>query len=284
MDYKPNQYQTPSPLLEKQPPTETSREQSGTRRILTLLFTTPGSEENESEGNTSLPTSKKKDLNTSTTSLLSVEEQDLFKKLLEALKNSPRLKKQPPIEEIAKEKKPSGSRPKSEPEPKGTMIGATVPVQVVVAEKEVKAALPRTFTGQRKEVKRFLREVLLYITLNLKTFANDRTKKHFLLSCMMDGPEEFWKNEKTNLLLAYNSEAKKTSFEPLDTALEAQMKLRDLKMKERANEYTYQFTYLANQMEYNNAAQIEAFKRELPKSLMMKIMTRLEGKLDMIKE
>ncbi|KAI3616359.1 hypothetical protein WG66_012629 [Moniliophthora roreri] len=88
---------------------------------------------------------------------------------------------------------------------------------------------------------------------------------------MTDRPGEFWKNKKTDLLLASDTEAEKVtwgefiedfkmSFQPLDTALEAQMKLRDLKMKERADEYTYQFTYLAKQTRYNDAAQIEAFK------------------------
>ncbi|KAI3613621.1 hypothetical protein WG66_006131 [Moniliophthora roreri] len=112
----------------------------------------------------------------------------------------------------------------------------------------------------------------------------DWTKKLFLLSYMTDGPEEFWKNEKTDLLLALNPDAEKvswgdfvedfkTSFKPLDTALEAQLKLQDLKMKERADEYTYQFSYLAKQTEYNNAVQIVAFKRGLPKSLVLKIMT-----------
>ncbi|ESK84884.1 hypothetical protein Moror_14925, partial [Moniliophthora roreri MCA 2997] len=121
------------------------------------------------------------------------------------------------------------------------------------------------------EAKRFLREVLLYITLNPKTFMSDRMKKLFLLLYMTDRPGEFWKNKKTDLLLANEKEAEKvtwsafiedfkTSFEPLDTALEAQMKLRDLKMKERANEYTYQFTYLAKQIGYNDVAQVEAFK------------------------
>ncbi|KAI3604997.1 hypothetical protein WG66_001893 [Moniliophthora roreri] len=101
---------------------------------------------------------------------------------------------------------------------------------------------------------------------------------------MTDRPREFWKNEKTDPLLSLDAEAEKvtwgefiedfkTSFEPLDTALEAQMKLRDLKMKERADEYMYQFTYLAKQTRYNNVAQIEAFKRGLPRSLMLKIMT-----------
>ncbi|ESK83035.1 hypothetical protein Moror_11733 [Moniliophthora roreri MCA 2997] len=76
----------------------------------------------------------------------------------------------------------------------------------------------------------------------------------------------------------------KTSFEPLDMALEAQLKLWDLKMKERANEYTYQFSYLAKQMGYNDAAQIVAFKRGLPKSLVLKIMTQPEGAPSNIKD
>ncbi|ESK84584.1 hypothetical protein Moror_13355 [Moniliophthora roreri MCA 2997] len=82
---------------------------------------------------------------------------------------------------------------------------------------------------------------------------------------MTDRPGEFWKNKKMDLLLANDAEAEKVtwaefvedfklSFKLLDTTLEAQMKLRDLKMKERANEYMYQFTYLAKKTGYNNAA------------------------------
>ncbi|ESK80828.1 hypothetical protein Moror_4313 [Moniliophthora roreri MCA 2997] len=112
---------------------------------------------------------------------------------------------------------------------------------------------------------------------------------------MTDRPGEFWKNEKSDLLLARDPEAKKVtwtkfieefklSFEPLDTALEAQLKLRDLKMKERADKYMYQFIYLTKQTGYNDAAQIIAFKRGLPKSLVLKIMTQPEGKPETIKE
>ncbi|ESK83582.1 hypothetical protein Moror_12072 [Moniliophthora roreri MCA 2997] len=95
---------------------------------------------------------------------------------------------------------------------------------------------------------------------------------------MSDGPGEFWKNEKMDLLLAYDPDAEKvtwseflddfrTSFEPLDPALKAQLELKDLRMKERANEYTYQFTYLAKQT-----------------GLALKIMTRPEGTPTMIKD
>ncbi|ESK81282.1 hypothetical protein Moror_8463 [Moniliophthora roreri MCA 2997] len=102
-------------------------------------------------------------------------------------------------------------------------------------------------------------------------FTTDQTKKLFLLSYMTDRPGEFWKNEKTDLLLAFNLDAEKVSwgdfvegfkmsFKPLDMALEAQLNLQDLKMKESADEYMYQFLYLAKQMGYNDTMQIVAFK------------------------
>ncbi|ESK81011.1 reverse transcriptase-rnase h-integrase [Moniliophthora roreri MCA 2997] len=197
---------------------------------------------------------------------------------------------------MAEDKKPSGSRPrKEEPVAEEAVIGSAMPVQVVLAVKEVKAALPRAFTGTRKDAKKFLREVLIYVVLNPKVFPDDRSKKLFLLSYMTDGPGEYWKNDKTDLLLAFDPDAEKvtwseflddfrTSFEPLDPALKAQLDLKDLKMKERADEYTYQFTYLAKQTGYNDAAQIVAFKRGLPRSLVFKIMTRPEGAPTTIKD
>ncbi|ESK82063.1 hypothetical protein Moror_13411 [Moniliophthora roreri MCA 2997] len=252
-----------SPLPESPPPVGTITDQQETKKTLTPLFTTGGSEERDSTDSTSQHISKKEDLDIWITFFPSVEEQDPFKRLLTALKNSLRLKKSPQIEEMSEDKKPLGSRLKVEPEAEEARISTTMPVQ---------------------EAKKFLREVLLYITLNPKTFTTDRTKKLFLLSYMTDGPGEFWKNEKMDSLLALDAEAEKvtwrefiedfkTSFEPLDTALEAQMKLRDLKMKERADEYTYQFTYLAKQTGYNDTAQIKAFKQGLLRSLMLKVMT-----------
>ncbi|ESK81072.1 hypothetical protein Moror_13385 [Moniliophthora roreri MCA 2997] len=42
--------------------------------------------------------------------------------------------------------------------------------------------------------------------------------------------------------------------------------------------------YLTKQTRYNNAAQIVAFKQGLPKSLVLKIMTQLEGAPTTIKD
>uniref|UniRef100_A0A0W0F5U5 CCHC-type domain-containing protein n=1 Tax=Moniliophthora roreri TaxID=221103 RepID=A0A0W0F5U5_MONRR len=284
-----------SPSLTSQPLTETQGEVPETKKTLTPSFTPIGSRTTEQEEEPSPNTPKPSDSDTLNISTDSQEELDPFQRLLQGLKNSPRSPKVQ-TETMAEDKKPSGSRPRrEEPAAEEAVIGSAMPVQVVSAVKEVKAALPRAFTGSRGEAKRFLREVLIYVALNPKAFPDDRSKKLFLLSYMTDGAGEFWKNDKADLLLAFDPEAEKvtwseflddfrTSFEPLDPALKAQLELKDLKMKERADEYTYQFTYLAKQTGYNDAAQIVAFKRGLPKSLVFKIMTRPEGAPTTIKD
>uniref|UniRef100_A0A0W0FFH1 Uncharacterized protein n=1 Tax=Moniliophthora roreri TaxID=221103 RepID=A0A0W0FFH1_MONRR len=139
-------------------PTEIPEECLKTRRTLTPLSITTGLGEIRSEEEMLPSTLKKPEPDTLNTSLTSAEESDPFQCLLHALKNSPRSTKQPQIEEMSEDKKPSGSRPKVEPIAEEAVIGATVPVQVVSAD---------------KEVKKFLREVQLYITLNPKTFTID---------------------------------------------------------------------------------------------------------------
>uniref|UniRef100_A0A0W0G0P3 CCHC-type domain-containing protein n=2 Tax=Moniliophthora roreri TaxID=221103 RepID=A0A0W0G0P3_MONRR len=284
-----------SPSLTSQPLTETPVNDPETRRISTLSFTPTGLKPIEHEEEFSPNTLKPSDSDTLNISTSSPEELDPFQRLLQELKNSPRSPKIQ-VEAMSEDKKPSRSRPKrEEPVAEEAVIGSAMPVQVVSAVKEVKAALPRAFMGARKDAKKFLREVLIYIALNPKVFPDDRSKKLFLLSYMTDRPGEFWKNDKTDLLLAYDKDAEKvtwtefledfrTSFEPLNPTLKAQLELKDLRMKERVDEYTYQFTYLAKQTGYNDAAQIVAFKRGLPRSLALKIMTRPEGAPTMIKD
>uniref|UniRef100_A0A0W0F8U2 Retrotransposon gag domain-containing protein n=1 Tax=Moniliophthora roreri TaxID=221103 RepID=A0A0W0F8U2_MONRR len=278
-----------------QPLIEIPEEDPGIRRTLTPSSISTGSRPTEFEERFSLNTPKPLELDTLNTSASSPEELDPFQRLLQGLKNSPRSPRIQ-LETMVEDKKLSGSRPKKEElKVEEAVIGSAMPVQVVLAVKEVKAALPRAFTGTQKDAKKFLREVLIYIALNPKAFPDDRSKKLFLLSYMTDGPGEFWKNDKTDLLLAFDPEAEKvmwsefiddfrTSFEPLDPALKAQLELKDLRMKDRADEYTYQFTYHAKQTGYNDTVQIVAFKQGLPRSLALKIMTRPEGAPTTIKD
>uniref|UniRef100_A0A0W0F931 Uncharacterized protein n=1 Tax=Moniliophthora roreri TaxID=221103 RepID=A0A0W0F931_MONRR len=163
---------SPSPSLMSLPLTETPREDPKTRRTLISSSIITGSGKNRSEEAMPPITLKESELDTSTTSLILAEDLDPFQCLLHALKNSPRAAKQPQLEEMSEDKKLSGSRPKVEMAEEAT-IGATVPIQVIPAEKEVKAVLPRAFTGHWKDAKKFLWEVMLYIALNPKTFPND---------------------------------------------------------------------------------------------------------------
>ncbi|ESK83219.1 hypothetical protein Moror_3289 [Moniliophthora roreri MCA 2997] len=135
------------PSLMSLPPTETPREDSETRRTSTPSSIITGLEENRSEEATPPITLKGFEPDTFTTSLTSAEDLDPFQHLLHTLKNSPRSAKQPQLEEMSEDKKPLESRPKVEAAAEEAVISATVPVQIVLAEKEVKAVLPRAFTG-----------------------------------------------------------------------------------------------------------------------------------------
>ncbi|ESK82841.1 hypothetical protein Moror_12242 [Moniliophthora roreri MCA 2997] len=138
---------SPLPLPMNPPLTETPGECPETKKTSIPLSISTGSEEIRSKEGTSPSMPKKLELDTSNTSLTSVEESDPFQRLLQALKKSPRLTKQLQIEEMSEDKKPSGSRPKVEPPVEEAVISATMPVQMVTAEKEIKAALPRAFEG-----------------------------------------------------------------------------------------------------------------------------------------
>uniref|UniRef100_A0A0W0F029 Putative reverse transcriptase-rnase h-integrase n=1 Tax=Moniliophthora roreri TaxID=221103 RepID=A0A0W0F029_MONRR len=252
-----------SPSPTSQPLIETPEENPEIKRTLTLSSILTGSRLIEFEERSSSNTPKPLESDTLNTSVSSPEELDPFQRLLQGLKNSLRSPKIQ-LETMVEDKKLSGSRPKKEElKVEEAVIGSVMLVQVVSAVKEA--------------------------------FPDDRLKKLFLLSYMTDGPGGFWKNDKTDLLLTFDPEAEKvtwsefiddfrTSFEPLDPALKVQLELKNLRIKDRADKYTYQFTYLAKQTGYNDAAQIMAFKRGLPRSLALKIMTRPEGAPTTIKD
>ncbi|ESK82952.1 hypothetical protein Moror_11819 [Moniliophthora roreri MCA 2997] len=88
------------------------------------------------------------------------------------------------------------------------------------------------FMEEWKDTKKFLLKVQLYIMLNSKAFKNNRLKELFILSYMKNGLGQFWKNKKTEMLLAEEDLSKapkwkdfldefKMSFKPLDTELDA---------------------------------------------------------------
>ncbi|ESK81281.1 hypothetical protein Moror_8462 [Moniliophthora roreri MCA 2997] len=90
----------------------TPEEHPGTKRTLTPLSIMTGLGETRSEEETPPITLKKLKPDTLNTSSTSAEELDPFQHLLHALKDSPRSTKQPQLEEMAEDKKPSAADPR----------------------------------------------------------------------------------------------------------------------------------------------------------------------------
>uniref|UniRef100_A0A0W0F9T1 DUF4939 domain-containing protein n=1 Tax=Moniliophthora roreri TaxID=221103 RepID=A0A0W0F9T1_MONRR len=125
--------------------------------------------------------------------------------------------------------KPLGSRLKKE---ESTVVASTVTKEEEDSGREIKAMLPTPFTEDRKDMKKFMQKVQLYVALNLKAFKKDKLKELFMLSYIQGGPTQFWKSEKPDALLAEENPKKisawkdflknfKESFEPLDVELDA---------------------------------------------------------------
>ena len=61
--------------------------------------------------------------------------------------------------------------------------------------KEIKINPPKPFTGKRDDLRRFIQEVILCLTINAKTYDNDAKKIIFALSYMNDGEALAWKEQ-----------------------------------------------------------------------------------------
>ena len=61
--------------------------------------------------------------------------------------------------------------------------------------KEVKLNPPKAFSGKRTELKRFLQDTQVYLTINKEIYDNDDKKIAFVLSFMNEGDASAWKEE-----------------------------------------------------------------------------------------
>ncbi|ESK81826.1 reverse transcriptase-rnase h-integrase, partial [Moniliophthora roreri MCA 2997] len=124
--------------------------------------------------------------------------------------------------------------------------------------------------------------------------ANTDEKKKMILLSFLKGKTTDWKTTEQERLFPEDDDpeekkkaAKETwstfknrfrkHWQPVDVAGDAQMRIRDLQMKERADNYVNQFRLLASQTGYDDIALITFFKEGLVPSLQDKIMLRPEG-------
>ena len=69
---------------------------------------------------------------------------------------------------------------------------ATAPTMTI---KEIKMAPPKKFSGKRTDYRRFMQEVIVWVTVNKDMFRDDDAKIAFTLSFMQDGEAGAWKEQ-----------------------------------------------------------------------------------------
>uniref|UniRef100_A0A0W0FNU9 Retrotransposon gag domain-containing protein n=1 Tax=Moniliophthora roreri TaxID=221103 RepID=A0A0W0FNU9_MONRR len=110
-------------------------------------------------------------------------------------------------------------------------------------EKSVKVAPPDFFKEDRKDTKRFLTEVEIFLCMNPKDYDTDKKKCLFLLSYMQGKEPKDPKLEWTEFQDKF-----KKDFSPANVRGEAQLQIEELKMEDRANIFIYNFQLLVQLM------------------------------------
>ncbi|ESK94492.1 hypothetical protein Moror_8150 [Moniliophthora roreri MCA 2997] len=156
--------------------------------------------------------------------------------------------------------------------------------------KGLKVAAPDLFEGDRKDTKRFLMEVEIYLRMHPNEYDNDEKKCLFLLSYMRGKNTESWKKTQSAKIFDQKSDQDELTFSklkdefkkhylPADIQAEAQIKIEEAKMTDRADNYVNDFQVMADESGYDNQALIHIFRKGLPNSLLAKILNQLQGRL-----
>ncbi|ESK81918.1 hypothetical protein Moror_682 [Moniliophthora roreri MCA 2997] len=126
--------------------------------------------------------------------------------------------------------------------------------------KGAKVAAPDPFEGDRKDTKWFLTKVEIYICMHPSDYNTDEKKCEEELK---------W----TDLKNAF-----KKHYLPADIQADAQLRIEDAKMGERADSYVNNFRVMANESGYDDQALIHIFCKGLPFVLADKILNQPQGR------
>ncbi|ESK83146.1 hypothetical protein Moror_15005 [Moniliophthora roreri MCA 2997] len=119
-------------------------------------------------------------------------------------------------------------------------------------DKGTKVATPDIFDGDCKEMRRFLTEVEIYIHMHPSEYDTDEKKCLFLLLYLQGKDTQAWKQRNTDLIFNWKAgdeelkwddlkNAFKKHYLPLDIKADAQLRIEDMKMGERADNYINEF-------------------------------------------
>ncbi|KAI3599992.1 hypothetical protein WG66_011147 [Moniliophthora roreri] len=156
-----------------------------------------------------------------------------------------------------------------------------------------KGPTPDPFMGKQSDTRRFLLDLKLYFAMN-PVKANTDEKKKMLLLSLVKGNTSEWKQRETMKLFPEDDdpeEKKKAAeetwssfkqrfrneWQPINVVREAQTKIEQIKMTDRANEYINRFRLIAMDTKYDDEALMRFFREGLLESLQNKIMLRTDG-------
>ncbi|ESK82933.1 hypothetical protein Moror_1336 [Moniliophthora roreri MCA 2997] len=156
-------------------------------------------------------------------------------------------------------------------------------------EKGTKVAALEPFDGDRKETWRFLTKVEIYIRMHPSEYDTDKKKCLFLLSYLRGKDTQAWKQRNTDLIFNWKTgdeelkwndlkNAFKKHYLLLDIKANTQLRIKDMKMGERADNYVNKFWVLANESGYDDEALAHIFQKGLPFVLADKILNQPQGR------
>ncbi|KAI3615264.1 hypothetical protein WG66_003536 [Moniliophthora roreri] len=203
----------------------------------------------------------------------------------------------PIVEEIRPEEEEmlgeQSSTPKRDQKPKTQeeMIinVATAVLEEKKKEKGVKVATPDPFDGDCKETQRFLTEVEIYLRMHPTEYDIDEKKCLFFLSYLRGKDTQAWKQRNTDLIFNWKSGdeelkwddlkgAFKKHYLPINIKADAQLRIEDMKMGERADNYVNEFRVLADESGYDDEALAHIFRKGLLFVLADKILNQPQGR------
>ncbi|KAI3606121.1 hypothetical protein WG66_003979 [Moniliophthora roreri] len=156
------------------------------------------------------------------------------------------------------------------------------------------------FLGKQSDTHRFLLGLELYFTMN-PVKVNTNEKKKMILLSLVKGDTGEWKIRETMKLFPEDDDSKKkkeaaketwssfkqrfqNEWQPINVVREAQMKIEEIKMKDRADEYVNRFRLIAMDTKYDDEALTKFFRDGLPESLQNKIMLQMDREPETLDE
>ncbi|ESK84198.1 hypothetical protein Moror_16972 [Moniliophthora roreri MCA 2997] len=167
------------------------------------------------------------------------------------------------------------STPKLKPREDRTQMQMMIEISTAVLEeiekkknKGSKVAVPDPFEGDRKDTKRFLMEVEIYLRMHPTEYDNDEKNRKIFEP----------KSGEEALTFSKLKDEFKKHYLPADIQAEAQIKIEEAKMTDRADNYVNDFRVMADESGYDDQALIHIFWKGLPNSLSAKILNQPQGR------